>query len=162
MYTIRVDTKGKRVDVHCSGRLNTGEAVRATTQVGALLDASGGMTDVLCDLTQVRRGPGSLLVIAAALASRHNAGYRIAFVVTPQQRRFVLRVVRYSGVRKGMVILRSGGDAVAWLEAGPQVTAHRLSATELRHAEHLLGSSTTAIAPSREESIEAAASEPAA
>lgn len=143
MYAIRIDTARNLLEVRCSGRVSTEEAARAVSQAAALLEAGGGLHSVLCDLTAVTRGPGGLLPAAAGLAVRYRGDYRIAFVAGAGQRRLVQRFVRFTGIRQGMVVLSDEADAVSWLGAEAAISGHRLSNTELRHAEHLLAAART-------------------
>src|SRR5262249_20563578 len=136
--TIRAAAEG-HLDISCSAKLSTAEAIRAITHAALLLEAGAGLNDVLCDVTNVRRGPGNLLLVAAAIAFRQSPDFRVAFVANPRQVRAVRRLIRFSGLQNGMVVLTSRADAESWLEAGALVTVRNLGITELKHAEHLLG-----------------------
>lgn len=148
MYVIRTDAPRRVLTIECSGHLPTAEALRALSQAALLMEA-GGITRVLCDLSRVTRGPGGLLPVAAALHVRRDERWRVAFVTGPRQRRMVQRLVRFSGLRKGVVVLGRATDARSWLEAPDGVVARRLTETDLRHAEHILRGGRPATADER-------------
>jgi hypothetical protein len=132
MYSIRVDSPHERLAIEFSDSLNTSEALRSVSQGFALAEA-GHLTDIVCDLTRVRRGPSNLFVVAASLASHHGDGMRIALVVTEEQVRWVQRLVRFSGIRQGIHAFLETAQAEAWLSMPARRQHAVLSTTGERH-----------------------------
>lgn len=135
MYAIRVDTHGQLLRVELSGRVRSSEALRAISQSAVLAEASG-LRAILCDITKIERGPGSLLLIATALNASHRPGMRIALLVTSAQRRMATRLVRFSGLRREMAVFEDAGGAHAWLVETAGIPPARSLRAE---AERLLG-----------------------
>jgi hypothetical protein len=132
MYSIRVDSQHERLLLAFSDGLNTNEALRAVSQGFAMAEA-GRLTDVLCDLTGITRGPSNLLVVAASFASHYNEGTRIALVVSQEQVRWVQRFVRFSGIRQGVNAFLETAQAEAWLSMPARRQQAVLSTTGQRH-----------------------------
>lgn len=137
MYSIRVDPQHERLVLVFSDGLNTNEALRAVSQGFALAEA-GGLTDILCDLRDVVRGPSNLLVVAASLASHFSEGTRIALVVGEEQVRLVQRFVRFSGVARGINAFLEPAQAEAWLSMPTRRHQAVLSTTGQRHLRDLV------------------------
>jgi hypothetical protein len=129
MYTIRAQ-HGGLLDTELSGRLTTTEALRAVSQSFALAEADG-ITRAVFDVRGVERGPGNLLLVAAAFASRYQRGMRVALVSRPEQFGLVQRFARYTGARAGVGAFVTPEAAADWLDS--EAVAPRLSSTELRH-----------------------------
>lgn len=137
MYAIRVDDERKLLRVELSGRVTTDEALRAVSQAYTLAEA-GGIRAMLCDLGALRRGPGSLLVVAAALAGGYSDGLRVALVGARDRSRMLERLVRFSGIGAGIGAFSTIEDAGAWLR--PVLREVRPARRPLRdEAEALLG-----------------------
>ncbi|MCE7927793.1 MAG: hypothetical protein HUU14_07155 [Dehalococcoidia bacterium] len=137
MYTIRVDTAHGLLEIELSGRLVTSEALRAMSQAFAIAEA-GTLTTTLCDVRELDRGPASSMVVAAALAVRFQPGSRLAFVARQPQLRFLQRVIRFSGIREGVLAFPAREEAETWLLPSMRA-ARRPRSTERRHAEQVLG-----------------------
>ena len=135
MYTIRVDAPRKLLFVELSGRLTTDEGLRAISQATALMEASD-LVGVHCDTSELMRGPGGLLLVAAAVAAAHRPGMFIAFVGRPRHLRTIERLLRFSGLTEGVDTFEVAADAQRWLELAIR-PARKLSRTELLHAEAL-------------------------
>ena len=129
MYSIRAQ-HGELLDTEFSGRLTTTEALRAVSQSFALAEADG-IRRAMCDVRGVERGPGNLLLVAAAFASRYQRGMRVALVSRPEQFGLVQRFARYTGGRAGVGAFVTPEAAADWLDS--EDVAPRLSSTELRH-----------------------------
>jgi len=114
MYTIQVDAGRKRLAVVLSEHVDTDEALRALSQALTLSEADG-ISAVTCDVTAVRRGPGSLIHIAAGLALGYREGMRIALISGSDQHTTATRLMRYSGLRDGVRVFASQAAADAWL-----------------------------------------------
>jgi len=114
MYTIQVDAGRKLLAVVLSEHVDTDEALRALSQALTLSEADG-ISAVTCDVTAVRRGPGSLIHIAAGLALGYREGMRIALVSSSDQHTTATRLMRYSGLRDGVRVFASQAAADAWL-----------------------------------------------
>lgn len=137
MYAIRVDDERKLLRVELSSRVTTDEALRAVSQAYTLAEA-GGIRAVLCDLSALRRGPGSLIVVAAALAGGYREGLRVALVGARDRSRMLDRLVRFSGIGPGIDAFATIEDAGAWLR--PVLREVRPTRRSLREeAEALLG-----------------------
>lgn len=140
MYTIRVDSAQQILRIEMSGRVTTGEALRALSQAMALVDASR-LASVSCDVSEVTRGPGGLLMLAAVFSSRYRYPTRVAFVGAAAQVRFVQRFINFTGHAYAMGFFTPVENADGWLvEAPKQPGAVRLASTVERHARILLGS----------------------
>ncbi len=154
MYTIRADSAQHLLRIEMSGRVTTGEALRALSQSMALADASG-IPAVSCDLSEVERGPGGLLMLAAVFSSRYHHPMRVAFVGNPGQARMVQRFMNFTGRAHAMGFFTAAENPERWLAEAPvqRRPAPRLSATARRHARTLLGLQQTeeAQATTREE-----------
>lgn len=139
MYTIRVDSAQQLLRIEMSGRVTTGEALRALSQGMALTDTSR-ITAVCCDVSEVTRGPGGLLMLAAVFSSRYRYPMRVAFVGSPVQARFVQRFMNFTGRAYSMGFFTPTENADAWLRETPQQPGAVLpSSTVERHARILLG-----------------------
>jgi hypothetical protein len=142
MYAIRVDAGQGLLRVEVSGRLVTAEALRAMSQAFTLAEASG-LKSAFCDVRELDRGPAGTMVIAASLSVLFQPGTRIAFIARSEQLSFLARLVRFSGIRRGIRSFTSESEALVWLI--PAVRAAREpSSTAGRHAKHVLG---VAVAP---------------
>lgn len=141
MYTMRVDATTNLLSVECRERLTTEEALRAVSQAFALAEA-GNIRGLLWDLSQLRRGPGGLLVVAAAVACRYQTGMRIALVGSGIQLELARRFIRFSGLRTGLRSFDSEGQAHRWLSPVLARPETRLSHTELRHAREMVATGT--------------------
>lgn len=129
MYVIRA-RHGNLIEAELSGRLTTAETLRAVSQAFTLAEADG-ITRAVCDTRGIERGPGNLLLVAAAFAARNREGMRVALVSRQEQFALVQRFARYTGARAGVGVFTMLETATSWLtsrEAPP-----RLSVTELRH-----------------------------
>lgn len=144
MYTMRVDAERRLLSVECRGRLTTEEALRAVSQAFTLAEA-GNIRGVICDLAGVHRGPGGLLIVAAAFASRFQPSMRVAFVGSGARLDIARRFIRFSGVRNGLRAFGEAGEASAWLNPVLRRPKPRLSTTELRHAQEMVGAVQGAI-----------------
>lgn len=133
MYSIRAQHR-ELLDTELSGRLTTTEALRAVSQSFALAEADG-ITRAVCDVRGVERGPGNLLLVAAAFASRYQRGMRVALVSRPEQFGLVQRFARYTGGRAGVGVFVTCEAAADWLDS--EDVAPRLSSGELRHLRDL-------------------------
>jgi hypothetical protein len=136
MYAIRVEAARQVISITLTDRVQTAEALRAVSQLFTLAEASD-IKSVLCDVGQVQRGPGGLLVAAAALSARFTPGMRMAVVGRGVQLRIARRFVRFSGVRSGIELFESMPEAEVWLATSARRT-RGVSSTERRHAEELL------------------------
>jgi hypothetical protein len=137
MYAIRVDASRHILNIDLSDRLTTAEALRAVSQAFALADASA-LPAAICDIRNLRRGPGGLLVVAAAISFRLQPGMRIALVGTAGQEPLVERVIRYTGLTTALQFVESPMEAEAFVEPLLRRGSALLGSTELRHAEELL------------------------
>lgn len=133
MYVIRADATHV-LHAGFSGRPTTEEALRALSQAFALAEA-GGIMLATCDIREVERAPGNLVVLAAAFAACHVRGMQVAFVSRPEHHTIVRRFTRYTGVRVGLGVFEHPGQAMQWL-TGAAVPALR-SSTESRHYSEL-------------------------
>ncbi len=136
MYSLREDAASRLLLVELSDRLTTDEALRALSQAFMLTDASK-IRGVRCDVTRITRGPGGLLMVAAALAARYRPALRIAFLAGAEQLPFVTRLIRSSGLRENLRAFESATEADAWLAAIAE-PRRRFSSTERRHVETML------------------------
>lgn len=114
MYTIRVDQARGLLLIMLSGRVDTDEALRVLSQALTLAETDA-INAVACDITAVRRGPGSLLLVAAGLALGYRPGMRIALLSGSEQQRAASRFMRYSGLRDGVQVFTASAAADAWL-----------------------------------------------
>lgn len=133
MYVIRA-RHGNLLEAELSGRLTTPEVLRAVSQAFTLAEADA-VTRAVCDVRGVERGPGNLLLVAAALSSRYQEGMRIAIVSLPEQVALAQRFARYSGRRDGLGTFTTLEAATRWLDSGE--APPRLSSTEQRHLTEL-------------------------
>lgn len=129
MYVIRA-SHGNLIEAELSGRLTTAETLRAVSQAFTLAEAVG-VTRAVCDTRAIERGPGNLLLVAAAFAARYQRGMRVALVSRPEQFALVQRFARYTGARAGVGVFTMIETATGWLNSGE--APPRLSSTELRH-----------------------------
>lgn len=113
VYTARVTAEG-RLLIEASERLSTAEALRMISQGFALADA-GGLTEIVADVRQVRRGPGQWLVLGAVVASRMEPMMRLAVIAEPRQAAVVRRILRYSGLRDRAQLVGDEAEALRWL-----------------------------------------------
>ena len=137
MYSLREDGARKLLLIELSERLTTEESLRAMSQAFMLTEASK-LRGVHCDVTRITRGPGGLLMVAAALASRYRPALRVAFLGNAAQLPFITRLIRFSGVRENLRAFESSAEADMWLEAVLVQPQKRLSSTARRHAETML------------------------
>ncbi len=137
MYIMRVDPARRLLSVEMRGRLTTEEALRAVSQGFTLAEASR-IRGIYCDVERLNRGPGGMLVVSAALASRFVSGMRMAFVGTSPQMDVARRLIRFSGVRGGLATFDTEAEAEEWLAPALAQPGRRLTGTALRHAETLL------------------------
>jgi hypothetical protein len=137
MYSLREDGVRKLLLIELSERLTTEEALRAMSQAFMLTEASK-IRGVRCDVTRITRGPGGLLMVAAALASRYRPALHIAFVADTAQLPFISRLIRFSGVRENLRAFESAAEADTWLAPALGQPQKRLSSTARRHAETML------------------------
>lgn len=114
MYTIRADQHQHMVTIDLADRITTREALRALTQAFALLEA-GELKAARVDVRRVVRGPGGILLLATALATRRAPGQRIALVTGPFQARLAMRFARFSGLGPAISVFESTLEADAWL-----------------------------------------------
>ena len=135
MYTIRVDSERQALLVHVSGRLTTSEAQRAVTQAFSLAQAVN-LQAVCCDVTDLEQGPGNWISIAGLIRLQFQPPMRIAFVGTAYHARGLQRLVRFSGVRRGIRIFATTMAAEAWLTPVMSPSQQRLSLTEQLHLHH--------------------------
>lgn len=143
MYTMRVDPARQLLTVEMRGRLSTEEALRAVSQGFTLAEASR-INGILCDVNGLVRGPGGLLIVAAALAARFHPTTRMAVVGNSAQLNVTRRLIRFSGVRNGLRTFDSTAEAEGWLAPVLARPQRRLSGTALRHAASLLGDAQAA------------------
>ncbi len=129
-----------------SDRVTSAEGLRAISQAFALADA-GAVTAALCDLSDVRRGPGNYLELGVALATRIRSGMRIAFVAGRAQRPFVRRLARFSGIREGLGLFETRQEAERWLSAAAGAPAP--SSVRRRHYQEIARPRTTGSEPGR-------------
>jgi hypothetical protein len=139
MYALREDAVRKLLRIDFSGRVITDEALRAMAQAFTLTEATD-IRAVRCDVSDITRGPGGLLLIAAALAMRFRPGLRVALLAEAPQLPFVSRLIRFSGVSDSVVVFESVTEADAWLMAVLPRPGGRLSGTARRHANQVLAS----------------------
>lgn len=135
MYAIRVDENRKLLRVELSGWLTTDEALRAVSQSVTLAEASD-IAAIMCDMTQLERGPAGVLLVGAAITTGLGPGMRLALVGRRPHLRAAARVLRFAGLRQGAATFEGIPDAERWL-APVLRQPSRLSQTELRHAEAL-------------------------
>jgi hypothetical protein len=134
MYTIRVDSAQHLLRIEMSGRVTTGEALRALSQAVALADASR-ISAVSCDISEVERGPGGMLMLAAVFSSRYHHPMRVAFIGEPGQARTAQRFINFTGHSYSMGFFTPSENAGEWLSETPQQAGNgRLSETAERHA----------------------------
>ena len=143
MYAIRVDASRHILNIELSGRLTTAEALRAVSQAFALAEASS-LRGAICDTRELRRGPGGLLLVAAAIAFGTQPGMRIAFLSRAPQEALLERLIRYSGSPTGLQVVETLAEADAYVEPVFRRNGPHFGSTELRHAEELLVAHTTA------------------
>ncbi len=148
MYAIRVDSGQGLLRVEISGKLVTDEALRALSQAFTLAEASD-LKAAFCDLRELGRGPAGTMLLAASLAVRFQTGFRIAFVARSEQLPFLARLVRASGIRRGVRSFTVESEGLAWLLA-PARAARTPSSTVGRHAQHVLAAAVAAAPPIRE------------
>ena len=129
MYVIRA-RHGNLIEAEFSGRLTTAETLRAVSQAFTLAEADG-ITRAMCDTRGVERGPGNLLLVAAAFAARNRIEVRVALGSRPEQFALGQRFARYTGARTGVGVFTTRETATAWLNSGEAPA--RPSSTELRH-----------------------------
>ena len=142
MYTMRVDPNRELLSVEVRGRLTTEEALRAVSQ-GFTLAEAGRIRGIFCDLAGLNRGPGGMLIVSAALASRFRPDMRMAFVGNATQLHVARRLIRFSGVRSGLATFDTVAEADEWLAPALAQPKRRLTGTALRHAERLRAASRT-------------------
>lgn len=130
MYAIR-DT-GKTLQVTFSGPVSTEEALRAVSQAFALADA-GSLSAATCDLREITRGPGSAILVAAALGSRFRSGMRVGFIISSGQLPLVRRIARFSRIPEGLGVFESFERAESWVTA----SSSSPSSASRRHIEEL-------------------------
>jgi hypothetical protein len=118
--------------VHVSERLTTSEAQRAVTEAFSLAEAVN-LRAVCCDVTELEQGPGNWISIAAFIRLSFQPPMRIAFIGTAYHARALQRLVRFSGVRRGIRIFGTTMAAEAWLTPMMRPGNQRLSLTEQRH-----------------------------
>lgn len=143
MYAIRVDATRHILNIDLSGRVTTPEALRAASHAFALAEASA-LTAVVCDVRNVRRGPGGLLAVAATISLRLPPGMRIALLGMAEQEPFVERLISYTGSATGLQFMESETEAASYLEPVLRNRSVSIGSTELRHAEELLAPMRTA------------------
>lgn len=154
MYSLREDGARRLLVIELSGRLTTEESLRAMGQAFMLSEASK-LQGVRCDVTRVTRGPGGLLLVAAALASRYRLALRIAFLGDARQLPFISRLIRFSGVGENLRAFDSASEADGWLPAVLARPQKRLSSTARRHAETMLAARVgMPVSASRDEELE--------
>ncbi|MBI2767481.1 MAG: hypothetical protein HYX53_16420 [Chloroflexi bacterium] len=146
MYSIRVDSVRNLLVVELTGRVTTAEALRAVSQ-GFTLAEAGSIWAISCDLTAVRRGPGGMLVVAAAVASRLREGMQVA-LIGGRQRAFAERLMRFSGAPDALHAFDDAAAAQAWLTPLLRKPP-RISETERRHASTIVGPAAAATQPRR-------------
>lgn len=133
MYVIRA-RHGNVIEAELSGRLTTAETLRAVSQAFTLAEVDG-ITRAVCDTRGIERGPGNLLLVAAAFAARNRGEVRVALVSLPGQFALVQRFARYTGARAGVGVFTARETAIEWLNS--REAPARLSSTELRHLTEL-------------------------
>lgn len=153
MYAIRVEPQHNRLHVALTGRVTTEEALRALSQSALLLDTDG-LTEVLCDITGIDRGPGRLLAVASALALRMPTSAKVALTARPEQERITRRILRFSGAGSRARCFLDPELATAWLEERRVLSAVTPGA---RHVEFAFASATPAQAPRTGEKVGPAA-----
>jgi hypothetical protein len=134
---MRVDPTRQLLSVDVRGRLTTEEALRAVSQGFTLAEASR-IRGIFCDLSGLNRGPGGMLIVSAALASRFHPDMRMAFIGNSAQLNVARRLIRFSGVRSGLATFDTVAEADEWLAPALAQPKRRLTGTALRHAERLL------------------------
>ncbi len=137
MYSLREDAASRLLLIELSERLTTDEALRAMSQAFMLTEASK-IRGVRCDVTRITRGPGGLLMVAAALASRYRPALRIAFLGDAGQLPFITRLIRFSGVRENLRAFESATEVDSWLAVAVAEPRKRLSITARRHLDTML------------------------
>jgi hypothetical protein len=139
MYTIRVDSAQQMLRIEMSGRVTTGEALRALSQAMALADASR-ISAASCDISEVERGPGGMLMLAAVFSSRYRSPMRVAFIGEPGQARTAQRFINFTGHSYSMGFFTPSENAGEWLSETPQQAGNVLfSETAERHVRILFG-----------------------
>lgn len=138
MYSIQDDATTGLLRISLSGRVPTAEAARAVSQAFALAEA-GGRQRLLCDLRDVTRGPEEPAVLVSQVRARADANLRFAFVGNGKQLRMARKLAQEAGISLQSGVFTRLEDATAWLAGGAQRKYNRMSGTERRHAEHLLG-----------------------
>lgn len=138
MYSIQDDATTGLIRISLSGRVPTAEAARAVSQAFALAEA-GGRQLLLCDLREVTRGPEEPAVLVSLVRAGAAANLRFAFVGNGKQLRMARKVAHEAGIGLQSGVFTRLDDATAWLAGGAQRKHSRMSGTERRHAEHLLG-----------------------
>ncbi len=142
MYTIHVDSRRALLQVELSGRLTTGEALRALSQAMALAEATP-VRGALVDLSEVDRGPGGLLMLAAVFSARYRPPLRVAFVGRPAQAPLVVRFINFTGRQLNLGFFGPADQPEEWVLEAPALPGRpprkRLSGTAERHARTLLG-----------------------
>lgn len=129
MYVIRVRDEDGLLGVSFSGHVAPEEALRAVNQAFALAEA-GGIDRCICDLRELKYGPGSLVVLGAALAAHIGPEHRIALVCDRRQLSLSRRLARAGGFDERLGTFSREADATDWLQTAFQ---HRLGSTALRH-----------------------------
>lgn len=137
MYAIRVDSERHVLLITVGARLTTAEALRAASQAFSLADAVG-IRAVCCNISALERGPGGSLVVAATIAARFAPPMRIALVGGPWQARSARRLIRFSGIQRGMRFFTETMDAEVWLVPAMTHSRPRLSLTERHHLQEAL------------------------
>lgn len=127
MYAIRVDSERQALLVSVSGRLTTAEAQRAVLQTCALAEAVR-LNAVCCDVTELERGPGNILPVAALIALRFRPEMRVSFVGQAYHARALRRLISFTGIRGALRVFGTTMAAESWLL--PET--HAASATEHR------------------------------
>lgn len=156
MYAIRVDSERQALLVSVSGRLTTDEAQRAVVQAFALAEAVR-INAVCCDVTELERGPGSSLPIAALIALRFRPEMRVSFVAGAYQARALRRLISFTGIRGALRVFGTTMAAERWLLPDAQPAAELPSASEHRRLRKSRVVAPTGAATSAERAIEPAA-----
>jgi hypothetical protein len=131
MYAIRVDSERQALLVSVSGRLTTEEAQRGVIQAFALAEAVR-INSVCCDVTELERGPGSILPIAALIALRFRPEMRVSFVAGAYHARALRRLISFTGIRGALRVFGSTMAAEGWLLPGAEAAVESTSAREHR------------------------------
>jgi hypothetical protein len=132
MYAIRVDSERQALLVSLSGRLTSAEAQRAVMQSASLAEAAD-LLAISVDVTELEQGPGNFMSIAALIGLHFKQPMRVAFVGGAYHARALQRLVRFSGVRRGIRIFGTTMAAEAWLTPVMAPGTQRLSLTEQLH-----------------------------